>query len=206
MSSHYIKIVICAITLILFGNLYANLNYQCCSNFGCFGSCSCEDNKNSRSIISFSIDLGFGKAAKLFDSRETSVGLFVNFSRKNVTLSIRSLGNMEYIMTAGPSPVESYSDLSLLLGYKVLSDLHNTIEPLIGIGKVTSVKRGKQLEIMSVDANHEKLVDTVLGVSFGVKFQVNTKYSALGFYCFSNINKIKSYYGILFYVGLGKFY
>lgn len=197
---------ICFHFLILFINLSAIFAGQLLSNVKCIGVQNKDQSKKTASFNSLTIDIGFGKAFKLFDKRETSAGLFIYYSRKNITFSIRSLGNMEYFLKAGPDPVESYSDLSLLLGYNLLKNEHYDIIPLIGVGKVRSVIRGKLENDWSVDAKHEKLVDNVLGFSSGIKFQVNSKYSSIGLYYFSNMNEKKSYHGILFCFGLGRFY
>jgi len=164
------------------------------------------DAQNLGSPSSLFLDFGIGKAPKLFKGKGTSAGFFLNFSKRKNTISIRTLGNMEYIFRAGPEPVESYSDLSILWGHKLISNKYNSIVPLIGAGKITSIKRGKLLDENSVDAKHEKLKDHTIGISLGIKFQVNTKHTGYSLYLFSNINSIKSYYGSLFCFGLGKFY
>jgi hypothetical protein len=164
------------------------------------------DAKNSVSLTSLFLDLGIGNAPCLFNSKGTSAGIFIYYMKKNNILSFRTLGNMEYFIRAGPEPVESYSDLSILWGHKLISNKYNSIVPLIGAGKVTSIKRGKLLDENSVDAKHEKLKEHTIGISLGIKFQVNTKHTGYSLYLFSNINSIRSYYGALFCFGLGKFY
>ena len=77
---------------------------------------------------------------------------------------------------------------------------------MIGAGKVTSIKRGKLVDEYSVDAKHEKLKKNTIGISWGIKFQVNTKHTGYSLYLFSNINSIKLYYGALFCFGLGKYF
>lgn len=162
--------------------------------------------QNSVSPTSLFIDFGIGRAPGLFNGKGTSAGIFIYYMRIKNVVSFRTLGNMEYFMRAGPEPVESYSDLSLLWGYKLFGNRYNSIIPLIGAGKVTSIKRGKLLDNYSVDAKHEKLKNNTIGISLGIKFQVNTKHTGYSLYLFSNLNSIKSYCGVLFCFGLGKFY
>ena len=102
--------------------------------------------------------------------------------------------------------MESYSDLSILWGHKLFSQKYRSIIPMIGAGKVTSIKRGKLVDEYSVDAKHEKLKKNTIGISWGIKFQVNTKHTGYSLYLFSNINSIKLYYGALFCFGLGKYF
>lgn len=173
-----------------------NLNYNNRSN----------NTKNIVSSNSFFVDIGLGRTPVLFDGNGTSVGIFVYYSRKNNTFSVRSLATLEYFMKAGPEPVEVYSDLSLLWGYKFFSSKFHSIIPLIGAGKVTSIKKGKLLDEFSVNAKHEKLKENTFGISLGIKFLINTKYTAYSLYLFTDINSIKSYYGILLCFGLGKLY
>ena len=163
------------------------------------------DSLKSGSSYSLFLDIGLGRAPKIFEGKGTSAGIFIYFSVNKNTFSLRSLGNMEYFLKAGPEPVEVYSDLSLLLGYKLFSDKNQSIIPMIGAGKVTSIKRGKLLDELSVNAKCEKLKESTIGMSLGIKFQVNTEYTAYSLYVFSNVNSIQSYYGILFCFGLGKF-
>ncbi len=172
------------------------------SNFNFFYQSN--DTMNSGSSNSLFFDIGLGKALKIFESKGTSAGIFIYYSRKNNTFSIRSIGNMEYFLKAGPEPVEAYSDLSLLWGYKLLTNKNYSIIPLIGVGKASSTKRGKLLDEFLVNAKHEKIRDYTIGMALGIKFQFNMKYTAYSLNIFSNFNSIQSYYGILFCFGLGK--
>ncbi len=150
-------------------------------------------------------DIGFGKSPNLFNGKGTSLAVFAYFSKNNHLFSARSLGNVEYFLKAGPEPIESYSDLSLLWGYKVVHNRNKTFAPLIGLANVTTIKRGKLLDEYAVNAKHEKLKEKAMGFSAGIKFQLNTKYTGYSFYFFSNYNRIKSYYGILICLGFGKY-
>ena len=190
----------------------ASINFTNIQNKYLFNSydfnffCQSNDIVDSTSSNSLFLDIGLGRAPKIFEGKGTSAGIFIYYSIKNYVFSLRSMGNMEYFLKAGPKPVEVYSDLSLLWGYKLLSNRYHSIIPLIGAGKATSIKRGKLLSEFSVDAKHETLTESTIGMSLGIKFQVHTKHTAYSLYVFSSVNSIQSYYGVLFCFGLGRIY
>ena len=165
--------------------------------------CFSQDNKAFKSA---SLDFGMGKCPNLFNGDSgTSIGLFLYYSYNKCAYSLRLLSNLEYIMRAGQYPVESYSDISLMWGYKIVGSQFNGIIPMIGFSRVESIKRGKILDTFSVDAIHEKVINNTFGLSLGMRFLANTKHCGYSCYLFSNINSLKSYYGFTFCFGLGKF-
>lgn len=163
--------------------------------------------QSDKSFKAISFDFGFGKSPDLFNGNSgTSMGAFIYYSINKNTLSVRSLGCFEYVMRAGASPVESYSDLSLMWGYKILGSKFNGLIPMFGVGSVESIKRGKSLGLLTVDAKHEKIKENTYGFSFGIRLLANSKHFGYSCYLFSNTNNLKSYYGFIFCFGIGKFY
>lgn len=166
--------------------------------------------KGIHGLKSLWVDLGIGCTPYPRSFHKEHKGLSVGanvFTRYNETyFSFRILKDIERF-GEGPNPVEEINDLSILCGRKIFGTNLDYVVPLIGIGKVHFVKRGRQIyDIWSIDAEYEEIHIYKIGFSIAFLFQSNVKYSGVALYLFSNLNPEMSYLGFLITLGFGKYF
>lgn len=146
------------------------------------------------------VDVFFGLGAGL--SKESlAINLGSELQTKFGLLQFRVNGIREGIQVLPEEePIESILDVSLLYGWRINLDKSNdnTLSILIGIGEVSSIKRG---ELLSEGSNFgprkfEKIENRGIGLSYEVSFSSRENKLGAKIAITGNINEIESYSGL----------
>ena len=127
----------------------------------------------------------------------------LSYQNSDHRFSFRTSGTFEFIIL-GPSPVEEVTDYALLYG-RSFDDDHITGAISAGIGIVRSVRRGKFIAHHFLVDEYERNVNTTIGLPIEVSFiGVIFPVFGVGIEAFGDVNKARTFGGILLTIHFGK--
>jgi hypothetical protein len=105
----------------------------------------------------------------------------------------------------GPSPSQSRSDVSVLVG-RIVPGRYGFATASAGLGLVHTVSRGQYLRSDPgfLGSVYERRSETTAGVALSVKAVLSTRYAGIGLEGFGNLNPKASFVGLAMTLDVGK--
>jgi hypothetical protein len=112
----------------------------------------------------------------------------------------------EELNILGPSPEESRSDVSVMIG-RIENGRHGFVSGSAGLGLVSQLKRGERLsgsEYGLFGGRYESVHATTVGMAVSGKAVLAGRYAGIGLEAFGNINPKASFAGLALTLHLGR--